>query len=97
MNMIDFFIGFTLMNAMPHYVLGVWKADMLSGFGKGHARNRIWGICNFLVSLGLFFYKYGVEGLLLQPFYSGALLVLVTFFITSPFWYNYFYSDKKNR
>jgi hypothetical protein len=43
MNLIDFIIGLTLMNAMPHFILGVWKGTMLSGFGVGHTRNIVWG------------------------------------------------------
>jgi hypothetical protein len=37
---IDFLIGLTLMNAMPHFVLGVWKGRMLSAFGFGNASFR---------------------------------------------------------
>ena len=32
MNAIDFIIGLTLMNAMPHFVIGVWKGRILSAF-----------------------------------------------------------------
>jgi hypothetical protein len=95
MNLVDFITGLTLMNAMPHFILGVWKADMLNGFGVGHKRNIIWGLCNFIVSIGLFLYHYGLKGLAEHPMYTGALLVLLTFFITSRFWYNYFYKNKR--
>lgn len=91
MNWIDFLIGLTLMNAMPHFILGVWKGKMLSGFGVGNTRNIIWGICNFLLSIGLFLFKYGLNGFKDHQMYTGATLVLVTFFITSSFWYRYFY------
>jgi hypothetical protein len=94
MNIVDFIIGLTLMNAMPHFVLGVWKADMLSGFGVGHQRNIIWGLTNCIVSVSLFLYNYGLKGLSGNLIYAGALLVLLTFFITSRFWYNYFYKNK---
>jgi hypothetical protein len=91
MNMIDLLIGVTLMNAMPHYVLGVWKAKMLSGFGTGNLRNILWGLCNFAVSIGLFLYRYGFNGLVNNAIYLGACIVLVTFFITSFGWYRYYY------
>lgn len=90
MNIIDLLIGLTLMNAMPHYVLGVWKAKMLSGFGTGNTKNIIWGLCNFALSIGLFVYTYGFEGFVKNQMYTGALIVLVTFFFTSPFWYKHY-------
>ncbi|MEY4875742.1 MAG: hypothetical protein RL708_891 [Bacteroidota bacterium] len=90
MNYIDLIIGATLMNAMPHYVLGVWKGKMVSGFGVGNTKNIVWGFCNFLVSIGLFVYKYGFNGLVENQLYVGALFILITFFITSYFWYKYF-------
>lgn len=90
MNIIDLLIGLTLMNAMPHYVLGVWKAKMLSGFGTGNTKNIVWGICNFAISVGLFIYQYGLAGFVKNQMYTGALSVLVTFLLTSPFWYKYY-------
>lgn len=39
MNLIDLLIGLTLMNAMPHFILGVWKGRMLSAFGFGDYKN----------------------------------------------------------
>ena len=95
MKWIDFIIGLTLMNAMPHYILGVWKGKMLSGFGTGDLRNIIWAFCNFVLSITLFIYNYGINGLFENTMYSGALLVLVTFFITSHFWYRYYYKNSK--
>lgn len=86
----DLLIGITLMNAMPHYVLGVWKGKMLSGLGTGHTRNIIWGLANFALSILLFIYKYGIDGLRHNMIYLGACIVLVTFFCTSFFWYSYY-------
>jgi hypothetical protein len=43
MNIIDLLIGLTLMNAMPHFILGTWKGKMLSGFGTGNKQNILWG------------------------------------------------------
>ncbi len=94
MKIIDLLIGITLMNAMPHYVLGVWKAKMLSGFGTGNTKNIIWGLVNFVASVSLFIYQYGIKGLVENQIYLGALIVLVTFLLTSWFWRSY-YSEKK--
>jgi len=88
MNWLDFVIGLTLVNALPHYMLGVWKQPMLSGFGVGHSKNIIWGSLNLVLSLSLFLYAYGVDGLLEHGMYTGAAIIVVTFFITSHFWRN---------
>lgn len=91
MKIIDLIIGITLMNAMPHYVLGVWKAKMLSGFGTGNTKNIVWGLCNFVASVSLFIYQYGIRGLIENQMYLGALIVLVTFLFSSWFWYRIYY------
>ena len=93
MNILDFFIGLTLMNAMPHFILGVWKGKMLSGFGTGNKQNILWGLFNFAISAGLFVFKYGVHGFIDHAMYSGGLLVLVVFFFTASFWKRFY--DKK--
>lgn len=90
MNIIDLLIGLTLMNAMPHYILGVWQGKMLSGFGTGNKQNILWGLTNFLVSVSLFIYEYGINGFIENQIYTGALLVLVTFLCTSYFWYRFY-------
>lgn len=91
MNFLDFLIGAALMNAMPHFILGVWKGKMLSGFGMGNLQNILWGLANFVLSASLFLFKYGLEGLFANPTYAGAAFILIVFFITSYFWQRYFY------
>lgn len=88
MNVVDFFIGLTLVNALPHYILGIWKQPMLSGFGLGNLKNIVWGLTNVGISVGLFLYKYGLQALLENGMYAGGLLVVVTFLFTAPFWRN---------
>lgn len=94
MNWIDFIIGATLMNAMPHFVLGTWNRKMLSGFGTGNLRNKLWGLFNGLISIGLFLYKYGIKGFQEQTIYTGALLILLAFFLTTGIWYRHYYPQK---
>ncbi len=91
MDIVDFLIGMTLMNAMPHFVLGVWKARIISAFGFGNTRNILYGILNFLISLGLFLYKYGVEQLVQNGIYAGALTILFIYFLTAQYWYSIFH------
>ena len=87
MDIVDLLIGMTLMNAMPHFVLGVWKARMLSAFGFGNTKNIAYGILNFIISIGLFLYKYGSARLMENGIYVGALVLLVIYFLTGWFWY----------
>ena len=90
MNIIDLLIGLTLMNAMPHFVLGIWKGRMLSAFGFGNTKNILYGLLNFVISLSLFVSRYGIEQLLKNGIYLGALLILIIYFLTGSFWYTLF-------
>jgi hypothetical protein len=90
MNVLDLIIGATLMNSMPHFILGIWKGKMLSGFGVGNIQNILWGLTNFAASIFLFAFKYGLDGFIANPIYLGAVFILVVFFLTSIFWYKYF-------
>jgi hypothetical protein len=90
MNIIDFLIGLTLMNAMPHFILGVWKGRMFSAFGFGNTKNILYGVLNFAVSLGLFVSRYGIEHLFRNGIYAGTLVLLIIYFLTGRFWYSIF-------
>jgi hypothetical protein len=90
MDIIDFIIGLTLMNAMPHFILGIWKGRMVSGFGFGNLQNILYGLLNFSISISLFIYKYGAGQLLENGIYLGALTLLLIYFITGQFWYSLF-------
>jgi len=86
MVLVDFFIGFTLVNGLPHFVLGTWKANMLSGFGFGHPQNKLYGILNLVVSVSLYLYSYGMENLMANGIYLGGLVVVVIYILTSSIW-----------
>lgn len=91
MNIIDLIIGMTLMNAMPHFVLGVWKGRIVSAFGFGDTQNILYGLLNFTISVALFLNKYGMEQLLENGIYAGALILLVIYFLTGKYWYSVFH------
>jgi vacuolar-type H+-ATPase subunit I/STV1 len=91
MDLIDFLIGMTLMNAMPHFILGTWKARMFSAFGFGDTKNILYGILNFLASLALFVYKYGIKSIAQDGIYAGALALLLVYFLSGWFWYSLFH------
>ena len=86
MNLIDFFIGFFLMNAMPHFILGKWNQRMLSGFGYGDVANQLYSLLNLAISLGLFVYQYGTKGFLDNGIYCGALTILLAFYVLAGLW-----------
>ena len=96
-DIIDFIIGLTLMNAMPHFILGIWKGRMLSAFGFGDIKNILYGILNFAVSIGLFLYRHGTEALFKNGIYAGALLLLLIYFLTGQFWYFIFHKKYYER
>ena len=90
MNWIDFIIGLTLMNAMPHLVLGLWKARMISAFGFGHKQNIAYGILCLAISAGLFIYQYGLDKIFDNGIYLGAMSLLLIYLFTGRFWYRLF-------
>ena len=96
---IDFIIGLTLINTIPHFVLGLWKGRMFSGLGFGNRQNILYGLLNFLTSISLFIYQYGFEGLIDNGIYSGALFVIFSYFLVGKLCYRHFhekyYSEKE--
>jgi hypothetical protein len=94
---IDFIIGLTLINTIPHFVLGIWKGRMFSGLGFGNGANIGYGIINFIISISLFLYKYGWTGLLANGIYLGALFVLVSYFLVGKLCYTYFHQKYYGR
>lgn len=90
MTIIDFVIGALFMNAMPHFVLGVWKGRMFSAFGFGNKQNIAYGLSCFFLAMGLFLYKHGADAILGNGIYVGALFILVVYFLTGQIWYKLF-------
>lgn len=83
------------MNAMPHLVLGIWKGRMFSAFGFGDKQNIAYGFLCLAISVGLFIYKYGAGKILDNGIYSGALTLLLIYFVTGQFWYRLFNNKEK--
>lgn len=90
MNWIDFIIGATLMNAMPHLVLGIWQGRMFSAFGFGNRQNIAYGFLNLAISVGLYIYQYDIGTIIENGIYAGALTLLLIYFVTGQFWYKLF-------
>ena len=83
----------TLVNCLPHFVLGIWGGRMLSGLGFGNRGNIIYGIFNFIVSIGLYVYQYGLANIFQNGIYLGALFVIISYFIVGKTCYNYFHKN----
>lgn len=83
------------MNTMPHLVLGIWKGRMFSAFGFGNKQNIAYGFLCLAISVGLFIYKYGTDKILDNGIYSGALTLLLIYFVKGQFWYRLFNNKKK--
>jgi hypothetical protein len=92
MNVVDVLIGLTLMNAMPHFVLGVWHGRMLSAFGFGDRQNILYAFVNFAIALDLFVWRYGFAGLAHSGIFVGALAILLIYFLTGRMWHALFAS-----
>jgi len=90
-SFIDFIIGLTLVNTIPHFVLGIWKGRMFSGLGFGNKQNILYGLLNFFISIGLFLFKYGVDGLAQNSIYLGALFVIFSYFLVGKLCYKRFH------
>lgn len=90
MDIIDFLIGMTVMNAMLHIALGHWKGRMLTTFGFGNMKNLAYGVFNLAISLSLYIYQYGTDHLLSNGMYLGGLTVLLIVLFFGNFFYQLF-------
>ncbi|MEM7368605.1 MAG: hypothetical protein AAF587_08365 [Bacteroidota bacterium] len=91
MQLIDFIIGLTLVNSLPHFVLGVWKGRMFSGLGFGDKNNIGYSLINFVISIGLFLFQYGFSALWENSMYLGGLFVVVAYYAVGHVCYRYFH------
>ena len=93
MNFIDFLIGLTMVNTLPHFTLGIWKGRILSLFGFGDKQNIAYGILNFVVSVSLFHYKYGLENVLEHSWFVGGMFVAIAYFIAGRFLFKQWHAN----
>lgn len=81
MNLIDFFIGGLLMNAMPHFIFGITNVRYLGMFGFSSTGNIIYSFLQFILCIVLFHVNYGITHLLENGVFVGGLSVLISFFL----------------
>ncbi len=90
MTIIDFLIGFTLMNAMPHFLFGVLKIRFFSAFGFSPQGNIAYGFLNVAIALALFHGEYGFQSLPNHAIVIGACAMLLIYLVSGRFFYNRF-------
>ncbi|MEM8887598.1 MAG: hypothetical protein AAGD28_06395 [Bacteroidota bacterium] len=81
---------------MLHTLLGYWKGRMLSAFGYGDKQNIAYGALNLVISLSLYLYKHGVDHLLSNGIYLGAVAVLLIVLVFGRFLYQMFNPSQKS-
>ena len=89
-TLLDFLIGFFLMNAMPHWLFGITKTRMLSAFGFSPQANIAYSFLNVIIALMIFHIQYGIQMLFSSGITVGVLAMLVIYYLTGKFFLNTF-------
>lgn len=76
---IDLIIGITLINALPHLLVGYGNIRFLGLFGFGNLPNIAYAALSTIISITLFSWKYGIEGWKTNGIYLGGLFVLAAY------------------
>lgn len=82
---VDFLIGATLMNAMPHMLFGLMKVRFFSVFGYSPPGNIGYAFLNIAIALALFHINYGLAALRQNEIVIGALAMLAIYLISGRF------------
>ena len=94
-TLVDFLIGFFLMNAMPHSLFGLLKIRFLSAFGFSPHGNIGYGLLNIAVALVLFHFQYGIQELMNHGIVLGTGAMLLIYLVSGRFFYNLFQHRKE--
>ena len=78
---IDFFIGLTMVNVLPHYLFGILRIRMLSLYGFGDKQNIAYAWTSLIVSIILFHINHGILNILDHPWYPGGMFVILAYLI----------------
>lgn len=95
-TLIDFFIGFFLMNAMPHLLFGLLKIRFLSAFGFSPKGNIAYAFLNVAIALLLFHIRYGIQELMNQGIVIGAGAMLLIYLLSGRFFYKLFQQNDES-
>ncbi len=89
-TLIDFLIGFFLMNAMPHLIFGLTKQRFLSLFGFSSSGNLAYAFLNVVIALVLFHSQHGLQELMNHGIVVGAIIMFLLHLVLNKFFYNLF-------
>lgn len=78
---LDFIIGFLLINSLPHFVLGLTKTRFLGMFGYKPIANIWYAIVQFVLALVLFHINHGIETILENGIFLGAVCTCFLFLV----------------
>jgi len=95
-TLIDFFIGFFLMNAMPHLLFGLLKIRFLGAFGFSPLGNVAYAFLNVAIALVLFHIQYGIRELMNYGFVVGTVTMLLIYLVSGRFFYNLFQQNNES-
>jgi hypothetical protein len=84
-TILDFFIGLTLVNVLPHYLVGILNIRFLGLYGFGNNRNIAYAWTSFLVSIILFHINYGIGSILDHSWYLGGICVILSYLLLGRF------------
>lgn len=78
---LDFLIGFLLINSLPHFVLGITKTRFLGMFGYKPIANIWYAVVQFALALVLFHIQHGIETILKNGIFLGAAFTCLLFLV----------------
>ncbi|WP_430406953.1 hypothetical protein [Fluviicola sp.] len=78
---LDFLIGVLIMNALPHFVLGITKTRFLGMFGYKPTANIWYAVVQFVLALVIFHIQHGIETILTNGIFLGAACTCLLFLI----------------
>ena len=89
----DFIMGILLVNALPHFIIGIFKIRFLSIFGFSPQSNIFYSFLCIAISLALFQYQYGLNTILDHGVYAGGLFILFNYYLLTKVLYKHFHLD----
>lgn len=92
---LDFLIGFLIVNALPHFVLGITKTRFLGMFGYKPLANIWYAVAQFVLALVLFHIHHGIASILKNGIFLGAVCTCLLFLIFGKSMLK-FYKDNQN-
>ena len=82
--LLDFYFGISLINAMPHLVLGQLGIRFLCLFGYSPKANIAYSFVNVLAAVLIGIYKFGFDLVINSPTTYGLLFVYFGFVFMGP-------------